>query len=96
MTPAGLSHLSQRDRDESLVVYLDMPEDIRRSRMSLRNDADNVERRIKADEVDFAKFDNYDIHIENPEFTLEEFYNTCSEYSEIFSNLMKHIKTPII
>jgi guanylate kinase len=67
MTPAGLAHLGNKDRDESLVIYLDMPEDIRRARISERNDADSAERRILADNKDFQDFENFDIHIDNPE-----------------------------
>lgn len=93
MTPAGLSHLSPKDRDESLVIYLDMPEDIRRARISERNDADSAERRIIADNKDFQDFENFDIHIEDPQFTLESFKDSVKLYSDNFKELMKHINT---
>jgi len=96
MTPAGLSHLSRTDRDESLVIYLDMPESIRRVRIAERNDADTVERRIEADNKDFNDFENYDMHIENPEFTIEEFFNTVDSYEEFTLNILKQFNTPII
>ena len=96
MTPAGLSHLSQKDRDESLVIYLDAPESIRRVRMSQRNDADNVERRIAADEKDFSEFENYDIHIDNHEFTIDDVLNSMAEFSKISEDILKHISKPII
>lgn len=60
MTPSGLRKLSKTDREESLVVLLDVPEDIRRLRMSKRKDADDVDRRIIADESDFSGFCDYD------------------------------------
>ena len=56
MTPSGLRKLCEKDRDESLVVLIDIPEDVRRLRMSKRRDADDVERRIVADEIDFKGF----------------------------------------
>jgi len=93
MTPAGLAHLGNKDRDESLVIYLDMPEDIRRARISERNDADSAERRIIADNKDFQDFENFDIHIEDPAFTLETFNDSVKLYSDNFEGLMKHINT---
>jgi guanylate kinase len=96
MTPAGLSHLSDNDRDESLVIYLDMPESIRRVRIAERNDADSVERRIIADNKDFDGFENFDIHIENPEFTIEEFFDNVKQYEEIHQDILKHTNNIII
>ena len=68
MTPAGLSYMPKHDRDDSLVVYFDMPEDVRRQRLALRSDADTVDRRILADNADFDGFTNFDIHVTNPNF----------------------------
>jgi guanylate kinase len=68
MTPAGLSHLQTWDRDQSLVVYFDIDEKIRKERLVLRSDADKVERRLEADAIDFANFINYDLKINNPNF----------------------------
>ena len=69
MTPAGLAHMTKQDREESLVVYFDMPEEIRKQRLLLRSDADSVDRRIEADEIDFKDFSNFDLIINNPIFT---------------------------
>jgi guanylate kinase len=69
MTPSGLSKMKYADRRDSFVVYFDIPEDIRRNRLSLRSDADSVERRILADELDFNGFLNYDVIINNPNFS---------------------------
>lgn len=93
MTPAGLAHLSNKDREDSLVIYLDIPEDVRRSRMLLRNDADNTERRINADNIDFKDFENYDIIIEDPNFTMELINDSLKNYSSVLEGLMKHIHT---
>lgn len=86
MSPAGLSHLSEQDRAESLVIYFDMPDDIRRYRMYKRKvNADSVERRIEADNVDFAEFTNYDVKITNPNFKNFNIYDIVSQYMD-FSN----------
>lgn len=71
MTPTGLSHLSEKDRAESLVIYFEIDEDIRRERMYERKgNADSVERRLEADTKDFAEFSNYDVIINDPYFTI--------------------------
>jgi len=70
MTPKGLAHLDPADRENSYVVYFDIPEDIRRERMAQRaGNADSIDRRIEADEIDFADFKNYDHIILTPKFT---------------------------
>jgi dephospho-CoA kinase len=69
MTPSGLSKISKKDRSESLVVLLEISEEIRRERMSKRRDADDVDRRIIADELDFSEFKDYDYLISEPFFT---------------------------
>lgn len=65
MTPHGISKIKSEDRERSLVFYLDIPLEVRRERLMLRSDADKVERRILADELDFKNFTEYDIKI-NP------------------------------
>ena len=68
MTPAGLSHVSPEDRKNSVVFYFDIPYEERKYRLSLRSDADSVERRLEADEIDFKDFNNYDIKITDPNY----------------------------
>jgi guanylate kinase len=68
MTPTGISHLNEKDRSESLIMYLDIPYEVRKERLKLRSDADSVDRRLIADEKDFAGFSNFDIRITNPDF----------------------------
>ena len=69
MTPSGLAHLSEEARAETLVVYFDIPEDIRRVRMQeRRGDADSIERRLAADRVDFENFTNYDVKVSDPNY----------------------------
>ena len=74
MTPGGVRSLSKEDRSESIVIYIDIPEDIRRERLSYRKDADDVERRISADEIDFSGFLDYDLVLESPNFKAEDFW----------------------
>ena len=68
MTPAGLSHMQTWDRAQSLVVYFDIEEEIRKQRLMLRSDADKVDRRLAADALDFDGFSNYDLIINDPNF----------------------------
>ncbi len=69
MTPSGLAHLSDDARKESLVIFFDIDEEIRRKRMLSRNmPGDSVERRLEADRKDFENFTNYDIKITNHDF----------------------------
>lgn len=69
MTPAGLAHMTKQDREDSLVVYFDIEEEIRKERLMLRSDADKVHRRLEADAVDFKDFKNYDIVINDANFS---------------------------
>ena len=80
MTPKGLSHLTENDRNESLVIYFEIKEDIRRERMNLRQgNADSVERRIEADNIDFLNFSNYDILINQEKYTEEYLMNIIND-----------------
>jgi guanylate kinase len=72
MTPSGIGKLKPEDREQSLVVYIDIDRETRRSRLSNRRDSDNAERRIKADDIDFSDFCDYDIRIEDPNFSIDE------------------------
>ncbi len=68
MTPSGLAKMKQEDRKESFVVYLDIEEKIRKSRLLSRNDVDNVHRRLRADTQDFIEFKDYDYLVFDPFF----------------------------
>jgi guanylate kinase len=65
LSPAGLRSLDKKDRERSLVIYLNPDLEIRKERMGQRNDADSTERRILADNLDFFEFSDYDILITN-------------------------------
>ncbi len=71
MTPSGLSKMSQEDRKQSYVIYLDIDENTRRDRLSKRRDADDADRRLKADESDFWNFSDFDRIIKDPDFRFE-------------------------
>lgn len=68
MTPSGIAHMTHDDRLESLIVYFDMPEDVRKERLSLRSDADTVDRRLEADRLDFTGFLDYGVIINDSNF----------------------------
>lgn len=71
MTPSGISKLKNEDRKESFIVYIDIPESIRKERLSKRNDADSVDRRLAADEKDFENFTDFDHRITDPDFIID-------------------------
>lgn len=68
MTPTGISLMKPKDRLDSFIVYLDVPEEVRKQRLLERKDADSVDRRLKADAEDFKGFSDFDIRITNPNF----------------------------
>jgi guanylate kinase len=67
MTPKGISFLKKEDRKNSIVIYIEANEETRKNRLLERRDADDVERRIKADEKDFNDFNDFDLIINNSE-----------------------------
>jgi len=69
MTPKGISKLKPEDREESVVLYLDIDEETRRKRLEGRRDADDVKRRLDADFQDFLDFTDFDFRVEDPNFT---------------------------
>jgi guanylate kinase len=65
MTPKGISQLKEEDRKASFIIYIEADEKSRIDRLSSRRDADDVKRRIEADEKDFLNFDDFDTTINN-------------------------------
>ncbi len=57
-------------KDKSFKIFLDIPEDVRRGRLSMRNDVDSVDRRIGVDDDDLRKIDikEFDLVIKNSDF----------------------------
>lgn len=68
MTPKGIADLDDRVRAESIVIYLDIPEETRRRRLSGRIGGDDVEVRLASDRDTFNGFSDYDLRITNPDF----------------------------
>jgi len=68
MTVKGVKSLNSEHRKESMVLYLNPPKDVIIERLKARKDADNVWRRMEADDRDFSGFKDYDIEIKNPDF----------------------------
>ena len=78
MTPGGVSQIPEEDRKSCFIVYFDIPVERRRERLIQRSDADQVERRIAADEEDFQDFNDYDLDVVDPLFDPDELYNQIS------------------
>lgn len=76
MTPSGTKHIPKEDRSQCIFVYFDIPIEVRRGRLAKRSDADSVERRLEADEKDFAEFKDFDIRVTNPTFDPERLLTT--------------------
>lgn len=68
MTPSGIKKLDPNDRENSFIIFLDIPEEIRRERLKMRvMPSDSLERRIEADRKDFDNFTDFDLRIINSE-----------------------------
>jgi len=95
MTPHGVSLIKPSDRKDSLVIFFCMPEDIRKDRLSIRNDStDTIDRRLAADELDFSKYTDWDVQITDPNFNLVELmsheYFMAIEFNDkIYNTLYK-------
>jgi guanylate kinase len=61
--------LDKEYRDRLFVIYLEISEETRRTRLNVRDDKDDtIERRIQADNEQFGNFSNYDCIITNENF----------------------------
>lgn len=83
MTPSGTKHIPKEDRDNCIIIYFDIPIEIRRKRLSKRSDSDKVERRILADEEDFKNFKDFNTKETDPLFNCEELYNLICSYDRV-------------
>ena len=69
MTPGGIKHIKSEDRRSCFIIYLNPPEEVIKKRLEERKGmADSVERRIAADNNDFADFTDYDMMVTNSDF----------------------------
>jgi guanylate kinase len=80
MTPSGISQIPNHERKDCIVVYFDIEESVRRSRLKMRSDADKTERRLIADTKDFKEFCDFDIRVKNPAFNPEIVYNLIKAF----------------
>ena len=76
MTPEEFKCIQPEERKGCFIVYLDIPRDIRESRLFRRKDKnDSIKRRLDADDDDFKEFLDYDLKITDPDFTAEDVYD---------------------
>ncbi len=69
MTPHGISLIKPEHRSFTTVIWLDIDRATRTDRLQCRlMPGDTMERRIQADERDFANFSDYDIRLTDPNF----------------------------
>jgi guanylate kinase len=95
MTPSGISKLKPEHREESLIVFLDIEDNVLSERLSKRQDADKADRRLEADRKDFYDFSDYDLKITDPSFTIDQVSKAINErVLEIFSKYQT-IKTKL-
>ena len=67
-TPSGVASISEEDRLNCFVIFLDIPLEYRMERLMERVDADTMDRRIEADRKDFEGFSDYDMIVTQPNF----------------------------
>lgn len=73
LTPSAIVELSDEDRRNSIIIYLDIDEQIRIERLKLRGDDENIiSKRIETDKKHFENFELYDHRVTDPLFTLED------------------------
>lgn len=69
MTPRGVAKIPGHLRKSTLIIYLDIEDDVLRNRLSTRKGMnDTVERRMESDREQFRLFGDFDIRITNPYF----------------------------
>jgi guanylate kinase len=82
-TPSGVAQLTDNDIKESIIIYFDIPLDIRKQRLSKRSDADKVERRLESDEKDFRDFKEFHIRITDPYYSPVVLKTMIFDYQQI-------------
>lgn len=80
MSPPVLQTIGKDILDGSVVVFLDVPVEVRRTRLEARADADSVERRLMADAHDFDGFSAFDVRVADPEFSVEEVLESIESF----------------
>lgn len=82
MTPEEIKQISPIERKGCFIVYLDIDEETRRTRLLDRDKnnqngkwRDSINRRIYSDRIDFDGFRDYDMRITDPEFEVDLVWN---------------------
>ena len=76
MTPKELTELTEEQRKECFVVYLNIDRDIREKRLYKREDKnDSIKRRLDSDDIDFNVNIDYDLMINDHEFSVNDIYD---------------------
>jgi guanylate kinase len=88
MTPKGIAKVKPEDREESVILYINIDEETRRKRLEGRRDADTVSRRLEADFQDFYDFTDYDLETTNPNFEVDEILDKINQ-SYILKTIQK-------
>lgn len=91
MSPPVLSTMGPITMSGSIVVFLNIPESVRRQRLSARADADSVDRRLDADNTDFANFDSFDVEVTDPLFDTGEVLQTVLNAERARNQLARHV-----
>jgi guanylate kinase len=71
MAVVTLEQLTEEELRDSIIVYFDIPIEVRRERLEKRSDSDSVSRRLLADAQDFKDFKNYDVKVTYEKFDPE-------------------------
>jgi len=82
-TPGGISQLTREERSKFIVIYFDMPLEVRVNRMEGRVHADKITKRLAKDDSEFFGFSDYDIRIKNPYFKPEPLLKIILRYDEL-------------
>jgi guanylate kinase len=69
MNAHGVGCITKEDREDSFVIYIDIPHEIRVRRMINRGwDEETIKQRMADDIAEFSGFTDYDLKITNPNF----------------------------
>jgi guanylate kinase len=79
-TPSWVRNTDRALRNQLYVVFLNISQDVRRSRLEARGDQnDRMEDRLVRDAMAFSFFDDYDLEIDDPTFDTNEVIQRCIE-----------------
>lgn len=97
MNPFGLDKtLKTSNRKDLIIIYLDIPVNVRRSRIMKReNLVDRVDRRIAADDKDFLSVTDVDLRITDSFFNVDDIYEQIQLRSKYELTIEEAIKIGI-